>query len=462
MKDKLANNPDENRELQQHVLQASDRILDYCKMVVQDCIPYLRGSESSGFKSEGEALAELDFERSKFIEVVEKALQKKQFSDAIFLARNLAIFYERRSYLDDWVEVCNYALEAAISSNDFSSKAFMLGMLSRVFRIKNMWPEAIEHGKESISIYESLSEKVQSENFLKSSKAEILDTLGNIYRSIGSPQSLEDAEKKFSESINLFHEASDETGELKALDGLAQVYTKQGKLELAKEILEKLLDRKKETRDTDFSISITLNNLGKILRDIGELVTAESVFNEALIKKKNLLDWRGEASTYHELGILKYRDGNISEAFNLFNQSLEIKRERGDSHGQGLSLVEIGNLYYKRGETIQACESWIKALVNLAKESEQYRQNEKLLLQEALGKIDFRELSDTSINILKELEMNPLQSQELCELLSCQSVEELNPNQQEQLNVMIEIRELFLLRKSQALDEAKQRHSNDQ
>jgi tetratricopeptide (TPR) repeat protein len=451
----------EDKEFQKFAVEFSDRIIEYCKSVVQDSIPYLEGSRFSDFEAEGSALADLETERSKFLEAVKKALQKKQFQDIIYLAENLTIFYERRSYLDEWVEVSTYALEAAISLNNLPSEAYILGNLGRVFRIKNMWDEAIDNCKQSISIYELLNENLRYDDSLKKAKAEILDTLGNILRSIGSLESLEDAEVQFTESIKLFQESSDLGGELKAWDGLAQVYTKQKKFDLAKKTLEDTLKRKKEYGDTDFSISVTLNNLGKILRDLDLFDGAELIFHEALKKKIQLMDWRGEATTYNEIGILKKKIGNFDDALKMFEKSLDIKREKGDSHGQGLSLLEIGSLYDELGEKIQACESWIQALANLTKQSEQYRQTEKRLIQEVLDSIDFKDLSISSLDILKNIEMNPLENQELNELLSLEDNSDFDNNRQEKLEMLMKVRDLCLLRKSQALNEITQRNIRD-
>jgi tetratricopeptide (TPR) repeat protein len=453
------NNLSENKELQDYASQVNDKLPEYCKSVIQDFIPCLKGLNPSDSASESIALAELEVERPKFVESVEKAFQKRLFSDVIFLAENLAVFYERRSYLDEWVDVSTYALEAAKNSRDVQSQAYILGMLGRVFRIKNMWAEATEYCKQSILIYDSLEEAIKTSNSLKIAKAEILDALGNINRSIGSLKSLKDAVKQFMESIQLFHEANNFSGELRALDGLAQVYTKQGKLNEAKNILEKLLQEKKEVGESDFSISITLNNLGKILRDMGMFHEAEQTFNEALMKKKKLLDWRGEAVTYHELGILKGKIGNVTDALEMFDQSLEIKRQRGDAHGQGLSLVEVGKLYAELGNFSQACEPWIQALANLTKESEQYKQHERLLLQEALEGVDFKELSSASLDVLKNLDMNPSQNQELLDLLSHQNQGNLTNDQQEQLEELAKTRDFYLLRRSQAMHEIARREN---
>ena len=161
----------EDKEFQKFAVEFSDRIIEYCKSVVQDSIPYLEGSRFSDFEAEGRALADLETERSKFLEAVKKALQKKQFQDIIYLAENLTIFYERRSYLDEWVEVSTYALEAAISLNNLPSEAYILGNLGRVFRIKNMWDEAIDNCKQSISIYELLNENLRYDDSIKKAKA---------------------------------------------------------------------------------------------------------------------------------------------------------------------------------------------------------------------------------------------------------------------------------------------------
>jgi tetratricopeptide (TPR) repeat protein len=188
---------------------------------------------------------------------------------------------------------------------------------------------------------------------------------------------------------------------------------------------------------------------------------AELIFHEALKKKIQLMDWRGEATTYNEIGILKKKIGNFDDALKMFEKSLDIKREKGDSHGQGLSLLEIGSLYDELGEKIQACESWIQALANLTKQSEQYRQTEKRLIQEVLDSIDFKDLSISSLDILKNIEMNPLENQELNELLSLEDNSDFDNNRQEKLEMLMKVRDLCLLRKSQALNEITQRNIRD-
>ena len=395
---------DETRELQRIIFAASENLPDYCKDVLKEFIPYLKSSNLSNPEDEQIALEELESERSQFIEAVEKALQKKQYSTAIYLANNLAIFYESRSYLDEWLEVSKYALEAAINANDLTSKAYILGILGRVHRIKNMWNEAIDYCESSLSIYNDLNNQLnqlQDNNIIKIPNAETLDTLGNVYRSKGDPVNLKNAEKAFSQSIDLFREAGYLIGELSAWDGLGQVYTKQGKLDKAKQILENTLKQKRDSGDTIFSLSITLNNLGKVLRDLGKYDNAQDLFSEALDKKRSISDWRGEATTYNEIGILKSKIGDQLEALKMFEKSLDLKREKGDSHGQGLSLVEIGNLHYELGNTKDACESLIKAQANLTKDSEQYRETKKKLIEEILDKINLTDLSTESLDILE-------------------------------------------------------------
>jgi hypothetical protein len=47
----------EDKEFQKFAVEFSDRIIEYCKSVVQDSIPYLEGSRFSDFEAEGRALA---------------------------------------------------------------------------------------------------------------------------------------------------------------------------------------------------------------------------------------------------------------------------------------------------------------------------------------------------------------------------------------------------------------------
>ncbi len=63
---------------------------------------------------------------------------------------------------------------------------------------------------------------------------------------------------------------------------------------------------------------------------------------------------QGKAATLNNLGMIYANKGEVDEAIALFNESLEIRERIGDVQGQAMTLWWLGGLAEQQGEYTKA------------------------------------------------------------------------------------------------------------
>ncbi len=86
------------------------------------------------------------------------------------------------------------------------------------------------------------------------------------------------------------------------------------------------------------------NNLGEILREIGETETACHLFQESYDIFEASKNKRGMAFTLNNLAGIQFLQGNYTEAEKLYLQGYRLNKEIGDMTGIGHSLSALGNI----------------------------------------------------------------------------------------------------------------------
>jgi tetratricopeptide (TPR) repeat protein len=184
-----------------------------------------------------------------------------------------------------------------------------------------------------------------------------------------------------SENIDVEEEIAD------SLDGLGQIYTRQGKLEQAKEALLESLNIKKSL-ENQFSTSKTYNNLGKVYielynqqKQLKYLEEAKKLFESSLEIKRELGDRQGQGASFNELGKVHRLMGKYDKALDYYNRSLNIKSQVSagespitDRHGEGLTYMEIGLLYEERGDDEKTRNYFQLALDHLNNYSPEFKE----------------------------------------------------------------------------------------
>ena len=73
----------------------------------------------------------------------------------------------------------------------------------------------------------------------------------------------------------------------------------------------------------------SLNNLGAIAHERGDIDEAERLCKESLIIKRKIGDRKGEVSSLNNLGTIANERGNIDEAEQLYKEAQVIEEEIG-------------------------------------------------------------------------------------------------------------------------------------
>jgi CHAT domain-containing protein/Tfp pilus assembly protein PilF len=104
----------------------------------------------------------------------------------------------------------------------------------------------------------------------------------------------------------------------------------------------------------------TLNFIGLLSLDLGDVASALEVFNQALIQSRALNNQRYEAWTLNNLAETYYLRGDFRLALDYYKQSLKVLPSLGDFQKESSTLNTVGSIYTSLGEpdaAIRAFES---------------------------------------------------------------------------------------------------------
>src|SRR5882724_10139036 len=109
-----------------------------------------------------------------------------------------------------------------------------------------------------------------------------------------------------------------------------------------------------------------LQNVGLVYHGVGELERAVGSYEQALALWRAVGDRPGEATTRISLGTARLLLGHPREALEDERQALEIERALGDRRGEGAALVQLGAAQDAAGDGASALASFERAAALLA------------------------------------------------------------------------------------------------
>jgi eukaryotic-like serine/threonine-protein kinase len=162
------------------------------------------------------------------------------------------------------------------------------------------------------------------------------------------------------------HTDLEEQPEVRAdlMETMAEVYDRLGLYEEAVRLArESLTFRRRAEGREPIALARTLNLVGNILMDKGDLAAAESAYRESLEKRRPIFgnQSREVAESLNNLAGVLDTQGRNAEAENLFLESLAIKRLLLGTEDQRVatSLVNLGVSRYKQGD-LPGAESYLR------------------------------------------------------------------------------------------------------
>jgi serine/threonine protein kinase/Flp pilus assembly protein TadD len=181
-------------------------------------------------------------------------------------------------------------------------------------------------------------------------RATLLDTMGNVYRSLGL---YERSEALLREALALRRTLGGDPVDLATtLHNLGTVISYRGDYAEAESLLkEALAMRRRLLGDENIDVSKTMNNLGTLLWDKGDFDGAEPLYRETVRLRRKLLgdDNPQVAGALQNLAILLHAKGDFREAEAVKREALLLQRRfLGDSH------PDVARNMYNLGVTLQA------------------------------------------------------------------------------------------------------------
>ena len=106
---------------------------------------------------------------------------------------------------------------------------------------------------------------------------------------------------------------------------------------------------------------VSLNGIGNISLRIGDNITADSVFRQALAGERELNSALGQAINYANLGAIFEEKDMLDSAWAYYRKSLDMNIEAKSKLGISLCHGHFGNLYEKEGKINEAIAEYEKA-----------------------------------------------------------------------------------------------------
>jgi len=213
--------------------------------------------------------------------------------------------------------------------------------LGDIARIRGDLDEAMLLYKKSFDITNSI-EGYEGER----SRAFALGRMGVIYR---LKKNLEEAHKCYTESMQIRKSIGDMKGISASMGSLGLVEQELGNLDEAEKLFSQalIIDRDTGFRKGEGSM---LSCLSKLEISRGDYDKAMMLSSEALSIRREIGFLQGQATSLHTLGEINWYLGNWEETEKLYRESLEISRKIGYSLGESELLDDLGRLLLDNGD----------------------------------------------------------------------------------------------------------------
>ena len=224
-------------------------------------------------------------------------------------------------------------------------------------------PKALEYYSKSLKIREEIGDKYGI--------AESLSNIGVIYDNQGDiPKALE----YYSKSLQLREEIGDKQGIAVLLNNIGVIYDNQGDIPKALEYYSKSLQLREEIGDKQGTAN-SLSNIGGIYHRQGDpLVTSSKedalrvgiskaleYYSKSLQLREKIGDKYGITISLNNIGGIYYNQGDIPKSLEYFGKSLQLEEEIGDKLGIAYSLNNIGSIYLAQHQRTTARNYFEKA-----------------------------------------------------------------------------------------------------
>ncbi|WP_432101299.1 AfsR/SARP family transcriptional regulator [Streptomyces sp. WAC 04229] len=273
--------------------------------------PIAAGCRPLAFDTYEQALSWSECERRNLVAAVPQAVAVGRPDLAWRLSATLWGFFYLRSYLHDWLDTAQCALNAVRLTGDREGQARSLGDVACALTQMRRYEEAVEHLREAMALSRTLGDM--------HSLAQIMANLGYVYRHIGPlGRSVEYCRRSL--AVYRVH---------------GEGWGREGNV---------------------------WANLGDSYERLGRFNEARACLKRALPLLRSEGDRWGEGFLFEVLGTVHRRLRQHEDAVASYRQAIKTYADTGNRWGQANTLSILGTAYLENGEAARARQTWQQAV----------------------------------------------------------------------------------------------------
>lgn len=289
-----------------------------------------------------EPLSWYDRERATLVSGVRQAAQAGFVELCWGMASAAAVLFDARTYLDDWQETHEIALEAARKARLVRGEAAMLYGMGTLHVTQQRFGAAHQELNAAAALFADADDE--------HGMALVIRHLAFIDRLDGR---LQEATGRYEQALDTFRRTGDLLGCAYVLQNQAQVKLQLNEYDQAKELLSEALLMCRNAHCGRIEAQV-LYRMGEACLLTGELARAIEMFELALTMIRDIGDPIGEAYVLHGIGVAQLRSGELGPAGTTLQRALELAEGIGERLAAARALLGLGELALAGGDSLEA------------------------------------------------------------------------------------------------------------
>jgi len=277
----------------------------------------------------------------------------RDLADNIWYARSLsqlALFYMIKGEFASSRQLSLEALDIFAEANDLKGIADAKYNIASIHYKTDNYHEGLRYLLDCLQTYRLL---VDYHN-----EARVLKSMGTIYEYFGD---INNAISSYESSITAGRFAMDLNLESNAYNPLSGIYLKQGKIDLAKKLIDRSIALKKQTGDVR-GMGFAVYGRGKVFLKKGDLEAARNDFHDALKTHEAMGEKLGIGMASYKLGLTYKELGEYDKAHQYLNSALEIGKANNISFvcfKTYYTLYQLAKVQSNTAESMSYLEEYI-------------------------------------------------------------------------------------------------------
>ena len=258
------------------------------------------------------------------------------------LAKAAEALFEARSYLDDWREAVDIALQATRGARDVRGEAAMRHSMGSLRQEQGRFEAARREFDAASRLFRDAGD---DHGF-----AMVIRNIAFIDRITGR---LGEAARGYDQALAVFRETGDQVAVAYVLQSLALAKLESGAPGPARELLAEALQLTRKVPCGRVEAQV-LYVAGEVYLETGELAEAASMFERALAQVADNGDENGQAHVLRGVGVVLLRQGELGRARGALERARELADAAGVPLAAARALLGLSELALVSGDPAQA------------------------------------------------------------------------------------------------------------